>query len=169
MIISQKLRYIAAASSNITTAALSCHVYHSNCWFTRRVESIRINKGNIPNVFKELRPKFFSVEIDKEDSRVQKERVFSVDRSGLYEGSVRRINQNELMDMGIGKGAKPFRLHSMRILKILSANRTIHSSGERTPDADIYERPNNITRLYVDGLKSSSVWILSQQDRYQQR
>lgn len=44
---------------------------------------MRINKGNIPNVFKELRPKFFSVEIDKEDSRVQKERVFSVDRSGL--------------------------------------------------------------------------------------
>jgi hypothetical protein len=161
MIISQKLRYIAAASSNITTAALSCHVYHSNCWFTRRVESTRLNKGHIPSVFKELRPKFFTVEIDKEDSRVLKERVFSVDRSGLYEGSVRRINQNELMDMGIGKGAKPFRLHSMRILKILSANRTIHSSGERTPDADIYERPNNITRLYVDGLKSSSVWILS--------
>ena len=161
MIISQKLRYIAAASSNITTAALSCHVYHSNCWFTRRVEATRLNKGHISSVLKELRPKFFTVEIDKEDSRVLKERVFSVDRSGLYEGSARRINQNELMDMGIGKGAKPFRLHSMRILKILSANRTIHSSGERTPDADIYERPNNITRLYVDGLKSSSVWILS--------
>ena len=151
MMLKQKLRCIAAASSNITTAALSCSSYHSGCWFNgrnsiRSVHKPRIKKEHFPGLYKNLRSESFTVEIDKKDSKVSKERGFSVDRSGLFEGSVRRISQNDLMDIGVGKGAQfVFRLPCIQILTVLPANRTIHSTGERTLNEDIHERPHNIT------------------------
>ena len=100
MMIKQNIRCFAAASTSISTLS------GTQSRLIRSRYTTRIWKGC---EYRAIRSESFSIEIDKKDSvatlkGIQKERVISVDRSGLREGSVRRISNDELMNIGVGKG-----------------------------------------------------------------